>query len=231
MPIQEENGFLVTRDLGITPALAIETGKIDKCIEHINRMHFRGVFGSPSFGFKQDNLNFLDRIPQMIQLWFWDINLKNIDAIYSLEELRYCGINPKRPSIDFSRLPKLKTLISDWNRKDIGLASSNIAEFYLWHYNPNGKTFDGVEIPLNVSFLELNWVNPPSLNGMHQLPFLKELGIHRSRNLESLDDLLHIAPCLKKLIITTCNRVKKFSGIENHPSLEFAIINGRRIKG
>src|SRR5215467_2545780 len=148
MPIQREGRFLITRDLGITPSIGIETRKIRACIAALKSKRFEGVFGHPSFGFKQDNLDFLSQIPHLRQIWFWGCHFESIDGIYSLSGLEYCGgTENQRPGIDFSRFPRLETLITNWNPNDTGLRRSAIREFRLWHFNPRTKTFSGLGIP------------------------------------------------------------------------------------
>lgn len=231
MPIKRENGFLVTRDIGVTPSLGIETARLALCLERVKSKKLSGVFGSPCFGFAQDNLDFLAQIPKVIQVWFWDVKLKSIEGLYNLRDLTYCGIHPKRPGINFSKFPLLDTLVLWWNCKDEGLAKSNIKDLMLWHYNPKHRTFEGLKFPPHVASLEISWANPESLAGVPRLDFLSKLEIHRCRNLRSLSQLPAIAPNLKKLIVTTCGKLCDLDGIRNHPNLSVAIVDGVTIKG
>ena len=231
MPIQREGKFLVTQTQGITPSIGIESDQLDACIAHARREPFDGVFGSPSFDFHEDNLDFLRKLPRLRQVWFWDCELSSVDALYTLEDLEYCGVMAKRPGIDYSRFPRLHTVVAHWNPKDSGLESSQIRKFYYWHYKPRTKSFEGVSFPPETEELKLNWVNPRSLDGLRPMQKLRELGIHRSRNMEDLSLLPIIAPQLKKLIVTSSKRVTDFTGIEDHPNIELAIIDGTRIKG
>ncbi|MEM7012167.1 MAG: hypothetical protein AAF585_11845, partial [Verrucomicrobiota bacterium] len=156
---------------------------------------------------------------------------RSIDGIYSLQNLEYCGVMQKRPGIDYSRFPRLRTLIAHWNSKDSGFGNPSIQKFNLWHYKPRSKSFEGLSLPPQLKELEFYWVNPSSLDGLAPLPQLQEFGIHRSRNLEDLSCLPTFAPNLKKLIVTTSKKLTNFAGIEDHPSIELAIVDGNRIKG
>lgn len=230
MPIQRQGDYLVTSDLGITASVGIESERISECVAEAKS--YGGVFGSPFFGFREGNLDFLSTLGHLRQIWFWDCKFSSIDGIYGLRDLEYCGVMEKRPGIDYSRFPRLRTLVTHWNAKDLGLgASISIRKLYLWHHKSASKTFEGVSFPPNVEELELNWTNATSLAGVDPLPKLRELGIHRSRNMENLSMLPFIAPNLKKLIVTTSKRVIDFTGIQDHPSLELAIIDGKRIRG
>lgn len=231
MPIQREGKFLITRDLGITSSIGIQTKKIRNCIAEANARPFDGVFGHPSFGFTGTDLDFLNQLPHVRQVWFWGCQFDSIEGVYSLSGLEYCGLNEnKRPGIDFSRFPRLETLITHWNPKDTGLRRTTIRRFHLWHFNPKTKTFAGLSLPPGCRFLELYWLNPASLAGLQPLPKLRELGIHCTRNMEDLALLPHFASNLRKLIVTGCKRLKSPAGIEDHPTLKVAIVNGTRIK-
>ncbi|MEM7013659.1 MAG: hypothetical protein AAF585_19480, partial [Verrucomicrobiota bacterium] len=63
MPIQRKGEFLVTPDLGITSSVGIESGQLTKCIAEAKA--FDGVFGSPSFDFREDNLDFLNELEHL----------------------------------------------------------------------------------------------------------------------------------------------------------------------
>jgi len=131
MPIQREGEFLVTRDLGITASIGMETEKLRECIAVAKSERFEGVFGSPFFGFRQSNLDFLAEHPHLRQVWFWDCTFDSIEGLYALARLNYCGVMQKRPGIDFSRFARLETVVTLWNPKDTGFAGSSIRQFYF----------------------------------------------------------------------------------------------------
>jgi hypothetical protein len=231
MPIQREGKYLIIRELGITPSIGIETRKIRACIAAAKTKAFEGVFGTPSFGFEENNLDFLAQLPHLRQVWIWGCQFDSIEGVYSLAALEYCGLmENKRPGIDFSLFRRLETLITPWNPKDTGLRRSTIRRFHLWHFNPRTKTFAGLSLPPGCRILELYWLNPASLAGLEPLPKLRELGIHCSRNMQDLALLPHFAPNLRQLIVTGCKRLKSPAGIADHPMLKVAKINGTRMK-
>ncbi|MCA9267260.1 MAG: hypothetical protein KDA41_02260 [Planctomycetales bacterium] len=213
------------------PAVGVETDRIDDCLAHYRQQGFRGLFGSPSFGFKQDNLDFLAGATNAKWLWFWDVSLRNIDPIYDLTEVEYLGVNPKRPGIDFSRLTTLRTVVNFWVKADTGIAASSITEYYLWHFKPASKTFAGLEIPSGVEHLELNWANPATLEGLPEMKKLKELQFHRCRNLQDLSALPRIAPNLRRLLTTTSSKIDATNGVVDHPKLKEALIDGTFVVG
>ena len=229
MPICREGKFLINHDLGIVSSLGIETNSISECVNEIIEKPYKGIFGSPSFGFNEEDLNFLSEIPFVTQVWLFDINLKNIDGLYSLKELAYLGVNPKRPGINFGDFPHLETLISDWNKNDTNLRNSNVKKYNLWHFKPKSKSFVGTEFPKGVAQLEIYWSNTETLEGLEVMESLTELGIYQSRNLVDLCLLPVIAPNLKKINIEACGKLKNYDGILNHPSLEVAWVGNKKI--
>jgi hypothetical protein len=229
MPIQRENNYLVTHDLGVTSSIGIESDQLAACVTRAKS--FEGVFGSSCFDFWEDNLDFLKRLAHLRQIWFWECEFSSIDGIYALHNLEYCGVMEKRPGIDYSRFSRLHTVVSHWNTKDSGFEDSTIRELCYWHYKPRSKSFEGVSFPKGIEKLELNWANPSSLEGLAPMPKLIELGIHRSRNMEDLSLLPIIAPKLKKLIVTTSKKVTNYEGIVDHPCIELAIVDGNKIRG
>lgn len=209
-------------------AVGIESRRVEACIARYHKAGMRGLFGHPEFGFREKDLDFLHRTKvKPVWLWFWDVDLKNMEALYGLTELDYFGINPKRPGIDFSRFRRMTTVVNHWLKSDTGLAKAAIAEYYLWHFNPRSKSFAEVEIPLGVRRLQLTWANPASLDGLPVLKNLTELQIHRCRNLADLSALPRIAPHLRHLLATTSSRLVPQAGVLDHPKLETARIDGK----
>jgi hypothetical protein len=230
MNIHRENGFLIS-DVDSPRSVGIESERLEECIAHYHDGGFGGVFGSPCFGFRGANLDFLTRCPSARRVWFWDCSFDSVEGLYALTDLAHCGVMEKRPGIDYSRFNSLHTLVCHWNKKDSGFSQSSIKKFYLWHFNPRSKVFDGIAMPDGVERLDLTWLSPFSLDGLPVMSSLSELQIHRGRNLSDISSLATIAPNLKKLIITTCGRLKEYEELSNHPTLELAIIDGHRIKG
>jgi hypothetical protein len=229
---RESSGFYEWHDhVKGVPGLGVETARIDECVAYYHEQGFRGLFGHEGFGFRQANLDFLARTNNAKWLWFWDVSLKNIDPIYELSGLELVGIHPKRPGIDFSRFPVLRTAINHWLKSDMGISQSTITEYHLWHYNPSSKSFDGLEIPKGVKELQLCWANPAALDGLPVMTKLKVLEIHRCRNLEDLSALPRIAPNLQKLLTTTSSRIVATAGVVDHPKLTTALMDGRCVVG
>ncbi|MFT5527836.1 MAG: hypothetical protein ACI9G1_004989 [Pirellulaceae bacterium] len=225
---EQENGFYEWHDQpNVIPSLGFQSARMAECIAHYHTAGFRGLFGNPHFGFEQDNLDFLREVKNATYVWLWDIELTDIDAIYDLTELDYVGINPNRPGIDFSRFPKLRYAVNHWNKSDLGITESTITKFDHWHFKPRLKSFEGITIPAGVEELQLFMANPISLEGLPVMPKLRELQIHRCRNLVDMTVLPEIAPNLEKLLSSESPRIQVTTGIQDHPTLTTAWVGGR----
>ncbi|BCX46976.1 conserved hypothetical protein [Haloferula helveola] len=211
MPIKRVGRFLETEDLGITHSLGIESGMVDECVDEVARRGLKGVFGSRCFSFFEDNLDFLQRIPATEQVWFWAIDLKNIDGLYALERLRHFGVHERRAPIDFSKFPELERMSWHTRTRDSGIEKlTKLVKLDLWRFKPKSKSYADLHLPTSLERLEINWSNPADLSGFPALPNLRELQLHCCRNLTSLEGIAEIAPNLKKLIVTRCANLAEY---------------------
>jgi hypothetical protein len=232
MPVSLENGFYQTHDFAHVSGLYVDSKQFSKCIEEIKSKKIKGVFGSPAFGFKEDNLDFLASMPWVEAIWFWDVSLKNIDGIYTLKNLRFFGCHPKRPPINFEHFENLQSAVIEPKAKDTGLSSlSSLELLHVWHYKPKNKDFLSLDAPKSLKELQINWANPSSLESLPDLPKLKKLEVHRCRNLEKLGDLNAKYPSLEHLVVDACGKVSKSEAertINSFKNLKHAYIQGQR---
>lgn len=228
----KESGFHEWHDyIADAPGLGVNSARVEECLARYRQQQFQGLFGCPSFGFSQQDMDFLTEAPDVRWLWFWDVSLRNIDPIYGLTKLEHLGINPKRPGIDFSRLRALQTVVNHWIKADTGITDSSITQYNLWHYKPATKSFQGLQIPAGVRRLELYWANPATLEGLPVLRNLEVLQFHRCRNLQDLSALPRIAPNLQTLLTTTSSKIDATAGVQDHPTLKTALISGNLVVG
>ncbi len=208
MPIHRDNGFLVDTDLEGRLSIGIESRCVEACVAEVAARGAVGVFGSPTFGFKEDDLNFLEHLPDLEKISFWDVALRDVTGVYSLRSLRHFAVHPKRPAVDFGRLTTLEEMVWHYTPKDTCLDSLDALRLlHVWRYNPKHGTFEGLKLPPDLTELQINWANPRSLEGLPRLPRVKRLEIHRCRNLETLSDLPRIAPNVEYLVVGACGRV------------------------
>ena len=231
MPIAMENGFYQTHDMTDVSCLGIDSRNLSECIEEIKRKKIKGVFGNPAFGFNEENLDFLNELPWIEAIWFWDVSLKNIDGIYALKNLRYFGCHPKRPPINFEHFEKLQLVVIEPKAKDTGLCSlSSLEVLHVWHYKPKNKDFLALDAPKSLIELQINWANPSSLESLPELPKLRKLEIYGCRNLEHLGELHAKYPNLEHLMVSACGKVTKSEAertIKSFKNLKHACIQGK----
>ena len=228
MPIALEDGFLQTHDLTDVSCLGIETARLGACVERVKAKRVKGVFGSPGFGFEGSDLDFLTELPWVEAVWFSEIQLKSIEGLYALQDLRHFGVHPRRPAIDFSRFPRLRVAIIEPKAKDRGIETLKELELlHIWHYQPKDKTFSALALPDSVTEFQVNWANPSSLESLPAHPGLRRLEIHQCRNLVDLGNLGEKYPNLEHLVIGACGRVTRSEGervVRDLPKLSHAFV-------
>jgi hypothetical protein len=233
MPIAREGQFLITRTMGNVPHLGLESAQLTECIAEVKKSAWKGVFGSPLFGFRESTLDALRSLPWLESVWFWEIDLENIDALYELPALRSMGVSPRRPPIDHSRLPSLTNLTVHPIAKDCGIEQlMHLEVLSVWHFNPPHATFDDFLLPSGLKELEINWANVRSLAGLAPNPGVRRLEFHRCRNLESLAGLAGCFPNLEHLVISACGKVdptREQDEIRRLPHLQHAYVQKRKL--
>ncbi|MBL8415150.1 MAG: hypothetical protein JNM42_11995 [Propionivibrio sp.] len=232
MPIAREGHFLVSHDLAETPSLGLESVNLSACIQEAKLHPYKSVFGSPCFGFTETSLDALTELPRLDSVWFWDVALKNIEALYALSALRSFGVHPKRPAIDFSRLRSLQQVVWHYKATDTGLGSLNLKRLHIWHCSLKSKGFAGLQVPDTLEELQINWASAATLDGLPTIPSLRHLEIHRCRNLESLAVLPKLFPRLEHLVVAACGRVSAPDAEwlkASIPSLRHAYVRDRKV--
>lgn len=232
MPIQREGRFLVSQDLADVPSLGLESANLSACIHEAKTRPYKAVFGCPSFGFKEASLDALAELAKLESVWFWDISLKDVDALYALPMLKSFGVHPKRPAIDFSRLKELQRVVWHYKPSDTGLDSLSLRQLHVWHCSLKSKDFSGLQLPGSLEELQISWANATKLDGLPELPHLRHLEIHRCRNLESLAVLPKRCPTLEHLVISGCGKVSVPDAgwlKASIPSLKHAYVKDRKL--
>ncbi len=230
MPIALEDGFFQDHESHVS-SIGIESHRLAQCVERVKSQPFYGVFGHESFGFKGEDLNFLNEMPWVQAVWFWDVKLKSIDGLYALSDLRSFGVFPKRPAIDFARFPKLSTAVVQPIKRDKGLGTlAELKALHYWHFKSKDDGFSALEFPESLTELGIYWANVTSLSSLPTLPNLTKLNIARCRNLEHLGDLGAKFPNLQHLVITSSGRVREGEGervVRDLPKIQHACVRDR----
>lgn len=237
MRIHKEGQFYINQEKELS--LGIDSSNMKNCISEFNKQYklfkrgktYSSIFGHETFGFKESKLDFLKHFKKVENIWFWDVNLSDIQGLYYLKNLKSIGLLGKRPSIDFSQLTSLKEITIDWDTKDYNLERcENVESFYLWRHKPKERNFNSFKFPLNcTNNTSLNWTNVEDLTSLNGLKGLKKLEIHRSRNLKSLKGLEKYSETLEQIIISTSGKLEEYEFIKEFPNLKKAIINKKSI--
>jgi hypothetical protein len=233
MPIAREDGFFCTHDLAHVSCLGIESARLGECVDRVKANRVSGVFGNPHFGFSGSDLHFLSELPWIEAVWFWDVNLKDVEGLYALQNLQHFGVHPKRPPIDFSRFPRLRKAIIEPKAKDRGLETLDELELlHVWHFRPKDGSFASLALPPSLEELQINWASPRSLDSLPVHRHLRRLEIHRCRNLEDLGDLGGKFPNLEHLVVDACGRVPQSEGeraVRDLPKLVHAFVQRAKL--
>jgi hypothetical protein len=84
MPIQRMGQFLITQDIEFAPSLGIESHQLRDCVAEINRTGIESAFAGRAFAFAEDNLDFLEELPHLKQIWFWEVKAYTHSKAYSI---------------------------------------------------------------------------------------------------------------------------------------------------
>jgi hypothetical protein len=233
MPIALENGFYFAHDIAHVSCLAIDSHRLDECVARVKAQRIKGILGNPSYGFVGHDFDFVKELPWIEAVWFFNVNIKNIDGLYSLPTLQHFGVHPKRPPIDFSRFPELRKAVVEPKPRDRGLGSlKQLQLLHIWHHGSKKRDFSDLEFPGSLSELQINWANVSSLESLPGLPELRRLEVHRCRNLEFLGSLGAKFPRLEHLVIAACGRVRCGEGervVRDLPNLRHAYVRDAKL--
>lgn len=233
MSIVFKDGYFQKRDLVHVTALGIQTHRLEACIDRIKTNRIKGVFGCPYYDFEGTDLDFLTELPWVEDVWFWDINLTNIDGLYALPNLKHFGVHPKRPPIDFSRFPRLRTAVIEPKARDCGIETlEELESLHVWHYRQKDKTFSALALPKSLTELQINWANSTSLESLPALAELRRLEIHQCRNLVNLGNLGEKYPNLEYLVVSACGHVPRSEGervVQNLHKLSHAYVQSAKL--
>lgn len=208
MPIRfDVSRFKHWADSPWAPSLGIDSDQLRECLAETKRRKLKGVFGTNP-AFRESSLDFLQQLPELSAVQFWDVSLEDISGLYGLNNLQYLRLSGKRPLLEFERLRTLKMLVWEHHKKDSGIGFLKELEFFhLWRYRASDKSAFELKLPDSLVELGIFWSNVETLDGLDCLPNLKKLEIARCRNLRCLGSLAEVCPNLEHLVVTASGRL------------------------
>lgn len=228
MAVIKKNGFNYFDDIGGQPSIfIIESDRLSECISFIKENNIKRIAISRSQGFYLENVDFLHECNFVEHLVIMDCEkLNNLNAIHSLQNLKYLSINGNRQNIDFSNFQLLNTLKVDWSNKLKNLDScTQLRYLQLYYYKPKSKSIEEIS---NLTTLEqLALVQSPitTLDGIEKLQNLKEIELSYLSKLEKIAPVASLNKTLEVLKFDHCKRIKDHESVGALNNLKILAFN------
>lgn len=164
-------------------------------------------------GFAEDNVDFLEHLPELESLVLLHSNISNIGAIHYLHELRELTVDTYcQTPIDFSRFPALRKCFLEWRPgSESVMAARSLEELYI-----NGFPLHDLAafelLPL-VRSIKLGNGALTTLRGLDAFPSLLEFGLYGQRRLRSLQGIELISQELERLDLEKCKSIVSLAPI------------------
>ncbi len=227
--IEFENGLLGTKAIvkGLWQDSYLKL-LLDKNIQEIEL--------NDSKGWRGDNVDFLEFLPNLKSLTIIDFSIKSIKPIYSLSGLLKFEISTycKTP-INFNAFPNLVECSFEWIKgSDSLFETSSIQKLFINTYDKKGsdmfsKLFNLKELSIlnspieNIQGLSAlkdlktlrlgNLKKLTSLQGLQNLHELEELEIQSCKGISNISEVLHLKK-LKRLLLIDLGDIASIKGIE-----------------
>jgi hypothetical protein len=163
-------------------------------------------------GWEGNDLSFLSELVALKSFEIFDFNIKNVEPIHLLSNLRRLGVTTYcSTAIDFSAFPQLESCSLEWRPKATSLFDCvTLKQLFVNRYK--GK--DVVPFTRLVNLESLAILNAPVEN-LHGLSALKRLRSLRLANLKQLTSLVGIEGLvnLEELDINTCRGVSSIEEV------------------
>lgn len=193
-------------------------------------------------GWRGENVNFLQFLPNLRSLTIIDLNIKSIDAVHYLNELEKVQLSTySKVPIDFNCFPKLTNCGFEWIKgsdslfecsglKYLGLNryDKRYSDIFYQLINLNRLTLlnspfenlQGFSLLEKLTYLSMtNLKNITSLHGLEDLHNLEELEIQRCKGIGDISDVLKLNK-LKRLLLIDIGDIASIKGIENLTELK-----------
>ncbi|SDL61890.1 hypothetical protein SAMN04487916_111118 [Arthrobacter sp. ov407] len=172
-------------------------------------------------GFHERDLQFVRGLP-IRRLNLLARTLTDLSPVYSLGDHLVSLRVQSDPSsvIELERLPLLRGLSADWHQVQGSiLFAPHLEQLVLGHYS-EADFRPLASLPSLASVVMTAYPRVRSLDGIEDLPWLAELGIHLAKNLEDITALERSSsPVLEILELSSCRKVVDLAPVASCPSL------------
>jgi hypothetical protein len=193
-------------------------------------------------GWRGENVNFLQSLPNLKSLTIIDFNIKSIDAVHCLHELQKIQFSTySKVPINFNSFPKLTNCGFEWikgsdslfecsNLKNLGInrydkRSSDVFSQLvnlekLTILNSPIENLQGLSSLRKLLYLSMaNLKEVTALRGLEDLQQLEELEIQRCKGIGDISEVFRLNK-LKRLLLIDIGDIASIKGIENLKELK-----------
>lgn len=206
--------------------LIIETANIDKYISYIESEEFsdfEGIIISRDLGYKYDNVDFLNRTPNVKSVSISD-PIKDISGLYFIKNLVDLSLVGRGFELDLSRFPDLSGLSFDWHEGIKNLESSTgLKRLIIGSFNPKTRDFSALPSLRHLEDLEIIRSTVESLHGIERLPALTRLSLAYCPKLTEASEASSLP--LNTLELESCKNIADLSFIERLTNLRLLRIS------
>lgn len=220
-----------------------DSDQLRQCIDFCKKERIDWLVVSPANGYCLDNLDFLQQCPGVTGVHL-TCNFDNMDGLYRMPKLlRLSSPFPNR--IDFSAIPSLADLTTDWTKEndDSLLRSISLRRLWLRGYKPNSRDLTNLSLLAGLRYLHVVQSPIVSTQGAQEMTKLESVGLSYCPKLSNIEHLaslerleeLELDHCrkipdltivgifkrLRKLIIFDCGHLNSLRFINEMKELEF----------
>ena len=126
----------------------------------------------------------------------------------------------------FDQIPKNIQYHQDLKEEEFDRSSFQNAEYaVIWHFKKGPTPFDKIPGSDKLKYLEFNWANFKSLDGIDKFPNLKRLELHYCTKLESFTGVENIHHSLEYLHINQSKKLRVESALSTLKNLKVLCLN------
>ena len=242
MSIISKDGFFFFESFNKPLSLILDK-RIDKIIEYINVNKIKSLTIQPNLHDvlpkeKCQNYiltditetDFLEHIPNIIEIAFLEINNCNLSGLYHLKKLRSLTIanavnNPSTNlRVDFSKFDKLEELYIDWFDRNFDIShNQKLSTVSIHKYCPQSFDFSELRLPKNIRNIEIVQSNIHNFNGLKG-NFIERLELYYCNKLESLKGIRYISDKMRRLMIENAKHLTEYEEIIYCKNLESVVL-------